>query len=153
MKTSPGGIEAARRKRALLHQRVLLDAQALIDDGTAPELPSSAARGGGGGEALVSAPTLRLLLEEVDPRFTLADGVAEALEREAAAFVDRAITEGAKVAARRSSALDLDQELETRDVSLYLRLKTGAACGRRAAGPERWKRPRVRGGFNWGSGE
>lgn len=132
---------ASSAARALLHQRVLEDAQRLIDcplDGC----PAVSARGVyENSGAIVSAPTLRLMLAEIDLDATMEDGLIEALQAEAESFVEDAVEKGSKIGALRNGGPN--GPVSCNDVSLYLRLRRGISCGPSFAGDTRpRKRPK-----------
>eukprot|EP00873_Tetraselmis_striata_P043735 jgi/Tetstr1/463999/TSEL_008804.t1 len=124
-------VKDAKQSRGRMHQDVLRDVQALLDAPDAPVAPPDAQGG------VISTSTLRLMLAEIDPEASMEDDLAAALQREAAAFLEEAVSAGCEVSRRRGSDL-----LEPSDVALYVSRKRGVSVGRHTEPFERgWRRP------------
>lgn len=131
----------ASNKRRLIHQDVLDDAQAIVNDPISPiAIPvkdTGKRKIGFANEepAIISGPALRLLLAEIDPSATMQDDLLEALQHEASAFVDSALSNGAQITARRK---DSAGTMSSQDVAIYLRVNRGIIFGKQPY----WKRPK-----------
>ena len=125
-------VEEAKRERQGLHQAVLRDVQALLD---APDAPAVFSPPPGDSESspVVAGSTLRLLLAEIDPEAVMDDELTEALQLEAAKFLEDAVSAGCEICKRRRS-----DTLEPSDVALYLSLHRGLSV-------EKCTKPREKG--------